>query len=149
MNSLGLAEIGARVDRALVVEAARAVLERRRAVITGAAARFDIEGVAASDGGASGVEGEAYAVGADASASAHALAEAVLREIAASLAPSLRPVINATGVLLHTNLGRAPLSAAAIERIRETAGGYSNLEYDLETGGAAGGMCTRRNCLRG
>src|SRR5262249_45469287 len=47
---------------------------------------------------------------------------------------SLRQVINATGVILHTNLGRAPLGAGAIEAICETAGGYSNLEYDLSTG---------------
>lgn len=46
----------------------------------------------------------------------------------------LMPVINATGVLLHTNLGRAPLSDAAIEEIRKVASGYSNLEYDLEKG---------------
>ncbi|MGC1201060.1 MAG: L-seryl-tRNA(Sec) selenium transferase [Candidatus Acidiferrales bacterium] len=59
---------------------------------------------------------------------------AVLSEIAAALAPSLRPVINATGVVLHTNLGRAPLSGAAAERILSTATRYSNLEYDLETG---------------
>ena len=47
---------------------------------------------------------------------------------------SLRPVINATGVVIHTNLGRAPLAAAAIARIGEIARGYSNLEYDLDTG---------------
>jgi len=47
---------------------------------------------------------------------------------------SLREVINATGVVLHTNLGRAPLAASAIEAIRATASGYSNLEYDLEAG---------------
>ncbi|HEX9036344.1 MAG TPA: L-seryl-tRNA(Sec) selenium transferase [Ktedonobacterales bacterium] len=46
----------------------------------------------------------------------------------------LRPVINATGTILHTNLGRAPLSARAIERIVQVAAGYSNLEYDLERG---------------
>jgi len=51
-----------------------------------------------------------------------------------SLAYSLRPVINATGVILHTNLGRAPLSQAALEHIREVAHGYSNLEFDLSTG---------------
>ncbi len=47
---------------------------------------------------------------------------------------SLRPVINATGVLLHTNLGRAPLSDAAIAHIGEVAREYSNLEFDLATG---------------
>jgi L-seryl-tRNA(Ser) seleniumtransferase len=47
---------------------------------------------------------------------------------------SLRSVINATGVVLHTNLGRAPLSDAALAAIAETASGYSNLEYDLESG---------------
>jgi L-seryl-tRNA(Ser) seleniumtransferase len=47
---------------------------------------------------------------------------------------SLRPVINATGVILHTNLGRAPLSDDALDHIREIASAYSNLEFDLETG---------------
>jgi L-seryl-tRNA(Ser) seleniumtransferase len=46
----------------------------------------------------------------------------------------LRRVINATGVLLHTNLGRAPLSASALAHICDTASGYSNLEFDLESG---------------
>lgn len=49
-------------------------------------------------------------------------------------APSLVPVINATGVILHTNLGRAPLSQAAIQAMQVTAQGYSNLEFDLESG---------------
>ena len=48
--------------------------------------------------------------------------------------PSLRPVINATGVVLHTNLGRAPLARPAIDAIVATAGGFTNLEYDLERG---------------
>jgi L-seryl-tRNA(Ser) seleniumtransferase len=47
--------------------------------------------------------------------------------------PSLRPVINATGVIIHTNLGRAPISRSAIEAIARAAA-YSNLEYDLEAG---------------
>ena len=50
--------------------------------------------------------------------------------------PSLRPVYNATGVVLHTNLGRAPLADAAVSAIQETAGGYCNLEYDIERGDA-------------
>jgi L-seryl-tRNA(Ser) seleniumtransferase len=45
-----------------------------------------------------------------------------------------QPVINAAGVVLHTNLGRAPLSPAALEAIREVAGSYCNLEYELESG---------------
>ncbi len=48
--------------------------------------------------------------------------------------PSLRPVINATGVILHTNLGRAPLAEAAITAAAEVARGYSSLEYDLDEG---------------
>jgi len=49
-------------------------------------------------------------------------------------APSLVPVINATGVILHTNLGRAPMSRAAIQAMQAVSLGYSNLEYDLERG---------------
>ncbi|HWN70931.1 MAG TPA: L-seryl-tRNA(Sec) selenium transferase, partial [Haliangium sp.] len=52
----------------------------------------------------------------------------------ALLRPSLRPVINATGVVIHTNLGRAPLGQAAIEHLCAVAAGYSNLEYDLDAG---------------
>jgi len=48
--------------------------------------------------------------------------------------PSLLPVINATGVIIHTNLGRAPLSDQALQGLHEIASGYSNLEYDLEQG---------------
>ncbi len=62
------------------------------------------------------------------------IAEAVGRQVRESLTHSLRPVLNATGVILHTNLGRAPLSEAAMRHIQEIAGGYSNLEFDLESG---------------
>src|SRR5579885_2998109 len=48
--------------------------------------------------------------------------------------PNLRPVINATGVIINTNLGRAPLSQSALAAVQQVAGGYSNLEYDLEAG---------------
>ena len=65
--------------------------------------------------------------------------EAILEEVAhrleRQLQPPLRPLINATGVILHTNLGRAPLAAEAIEAMHAISGGYSNLEYDTETGG--------------
>jgi L-seryl-tRNA(Ser) seleniumtransferase len=50
------------------------------------------------------------------------------------LAPSLVPVINASGVVLHTNLGRAPLSRSALEAIQNISGGYNTLEYDLKRG---------------
>src|SRR5262245_23661575 len=52
----------------------------------------------------------------------------------AALRPSLVGIINATGVVVHTNLGRAPLSDAATARVAEVAAGYSNLEYDLAAG---------------
>ncbi len=52
----------------------------------------------------------------------------------ASMRPSLTAVINATGVIIHTNLGRAPLSSAAAARVAEIATGYTNLEYDLARG---------------
>jgi len=52
----------------------------------------------------------------------------------AAMRPSLVRVINATGVIVHTNLGRAPLAAAALARVQEVAGGYTNLEYDLAAG---------------
>jgi L-seryl-tRNA(Ser) seleniumtransferase len=61
----------------------------------------------------------------------------VRAELAALRRPSLRRVLNATGVIVHTNLGRAPLPAAALEHVVEAARGYSNLEYDLQ-GGARG-----------
>jgi L-seryl-tRNA(Ser) seleniumtransferase len=48
--------------------------------------------------------------------------------------PKLQPVINATGVILHTNLGRAPLSRAANQAMAEISSGYSNLEFNLDTG---------------
>ena len=62
------------------------------------------------------------------------LVELALTVLASTRRPSLRRVLNATGVLIHTNLGRAPLAAAALERVVEVGGSYSNLEYDLESG---------------
>jgi L-seryl-tRNA(Ser) seleniumtransferase len=62
------------------------------------------------------------------------LVESVLAELAAARRPRLRRVLNATGVLVHTNLGRAPLAESALARVAEVGAGYSNLEYDLERG---------------
>ena len=59
---------------------------------------------------------------------------AVERHLRQSLSYSLIPLINATGVILHTNLGRAPLAVAALDHVRDTAGAYSNLEFDAATG---------------
>jgi L-seryl-tRNA(Ser) seleniumtransferase len=63
------------------------------------------------------------------------LAERALAELAAARAPALRRTLNATGVIVHTNLGRAPLADAALAHALEVGGGYSNLEYDLVAGG--------------
>lgn len=59
---------------------------------------------------------------------------AVREELAIAGRASLRPVINATGIILHTNLGRAPLAKAALDAIVSTSRGFANLEYDLESG---------------
>jgi L-seryl-tRNA(Ser) seleniumtransferase len=59
---------------------------------------------------------------------------AIEHQLRQALGYSLRAVINATGVILHTNLGRAPLGEGAIEHIRETAASYNNLEFDLVAG---------------
>jgi L-seryl-tRNA(Ser) seleniumtransferase len=111
LHSPDLAAIITSEGQASVTDAARAVLTRLRGEI--AAARLD---AAAIDLALSGISG------------------AVERQVRQSLSYSLRPVINATGVILHTNLGRAPLGASALGHIRDAASGYSNLEFDVETG---------------
>jgi L-seryl-tRNA(Ser) seleniumtransferase len=70
-------------------------------------------------------------------ASADVVAEierATIARLASDSVPSLRRVINATGVIIHTNLGRAPLGRTAAARVAELASGYTNLEYDLAQG---------------
>jgi L-seryl-tRNA(Ser) seleniumtransferase len=62
------------------------------------------------------------------------LAARLSAELASARMPALRRVLNATGVVVHTNLGRAPLPRAALERVLEVGSGYSNLEYDLAEG---------------
>jgi L-seryl-tRNA(Ser) seleniumtransferase len=73
------------------------------------------------------------------------LAAQLRAELSAARAPRLRRVINATGVIVHTNLGRAPLAEAALDRVREIGRGYSNLEYDV----AAGGRGSRQDHVAG
>ena len=112
---------GATPRWALVEAARRAIAERRAALVAGAAAADDAEIDAA-------------------------IAAAAVAARAAELArPALRRVINATGVALHTNLGRAPLAEAARRAVDEVARGYSNLEYDL----ARGERGSRHDHLRG
>jgi L-seryl-tRNA(Ser) seleniumtransferase len=101
------------LPRDLVVGAAREVLqETRDALLNGAVAN--------------GHPGGAYLL--------EELPVLVRRRVDALSRPPLRAVINATGVIVHTNLGRAPLSAQALQAITDAAAGYSNLEYDLEAG---------------
>jgi len=107
----GVAPLAARHGPAAVTDAARTVLARmREEVATGLldepALRLALDG----------------------------LAEALEKHLRQTLRHSLRPVINATGVILHTNLGRAPLAEATLLHIQETAGRFSNLEFDIEAG---------------
>jgi L-seryl-tRNA(Ser) seleniumtransferase len=94
-----------------VVDAARTVLDRLRQEITSGLLDADALELALSG-----------------------LPDSLERKLRTTMSSSLRRAINATGVILHTNLGRAPISEAAIEHIRETASHYSNLEFDLATG---------------
>jgi len=105
-----LAKLAARIPRELLVEVAREVLSGVRDEITGNSGVSVIPVIPAD------------------------LGEVIAREVERILARTLQPVINATGVILHTNLGRAPLTPAVLEEFRQTAIHYSNLEYDLETG---------------
>ncbi|MGH7615628.1 MAG: L-seryl-tRNA(Sec) selenium transferase, partial [Gemmatimonadaceae bacterium] len=66
--------------------------------------------------------------------SERAWTDAIAAAVQTAERPSLRRVINGTGVVLHTNLGRAPLPAAAIDAVARVASGLSNLEYDVEAG---------------
>ncbi len=106
----GVAALVERHGRALVLGAVRALVDQAR------------------ERTAAGASGEIEALRKDAAA---AVASALLSRQARSLVR----VVNATGVVVHTNLGRAPLSALAAARVAEIASGYSNLEYDLAEGG--------------
>jgi L-seryl-tRNA(Ser) seleniumtransferase len=111
VQSEGLATLVAQEGRAAVTDSARTVLTRLREEI--ASRRLDADGIDLAISG---------------------LPDAIERETRQRLRYSLRPVINATGVILHTNLARAPLAENALQHIRETAGVYSNLEFDLGSG---------------
>src|SRR5712692_12081314 len=105
-----LAALSKRADHNLVVEVARAVLADLRARIVG--------------------DSNWTALG----LSAASVEELISTEVERILSRSLQPVINATGVILHTNLGRAPLPETVVVEFRRSATQYSNLEYDLEAG---------------
>ncbi len=111
MRAPAVCALAAGYGRDSVVDAARVVLSRLRQEITSGLLDDDALELALSG-----------------------LTGALENQLRQALACSLRPVINATGVILHTNLGRAPLGDAAIEHIRETAASYSNLEFDLASG---------------
>jgi L-seryl-tRNA(Ser) seleniumtransferase len=95
------------------------------AVITALREATGVLRTALSDGAAGGVSADAAAARIEGDA---------VRWLAAAYQPSLRRVFNATGVIVHTNLGRAPLADAALDRVRALGGGYTNLEYDLGAG---------------
>jgi len=111
-----LLSLASRVDRNLLVEVTRTVLAELRSRIAGSAA--------------AGVVSELSVIATD----PESLEQRISTIVERILAHSLQPVINATGVILHTNLGRAPLSHAVLEELRQSATSYGNLEYDLETG---------------
>jgi L-seryl-tRNA(Ser) seleniumtransferase len=105
-----VAALGGKLERGFLVEMVRGVLaELRRAIVSGkplVERHLEVEGIEML----------------------------VVRSVEEQLAPSLRGVINASGVILHTNLGRAPLPAAILEEFRQSATQYSNLEYDVAAG---------------
>jgi L-seryl-tRNA(Ser) seleniumtransferase len=107
LSSATAVELASRYGRDLTVEALRAVVAEWRSVI--------------------------LQHGTDAPMPAMLLDEA-RTWLEALLAPTLQPVINATGVIIHTNLGRAPLSQAALAVVQAVGGGYTALEYDLTAG---------------
>ena len=76
------------------------------------------------------------------------VAAAVCQRIENAVRAEPRPIINATGVIIHTNLGRTPLSRAAIRAAEEAAQGYSNLEFDLESGARGSRQARSQSLLR-
>jgi L-seryl-tRNA(Ser) seleniumtransferase len=111
---------------------------RQRAAVRALEARFGADATVDALRAAAATVRAAMAAGDTALAGAPVIVARLEADAATRLdeqfRPSLEPVINATGVVLHTNLGRAPLAEAAIAQIAAVARGYSNLEYDLERG---------------
>jgi L-seryl-tRNA(Ser) seleniumtransferase len=105
-----VADLGRKLERGFLLEMVRGVLGQLRREI---------------------LSGESVEEG---NLAAEAIELHVVRSVEQVLAPSLRGVINASGVILHTNLGRAPLPAAILEEFRQSATQYSNLEYDVAAG---------------
>jgi len=106
---------------------------RQRAAVRALEARFGAEATVGALRAAAAEARRALASGAGAEV-VEGIEQATATQLAAAFRPSLAPVINATGVVLHTNLGRAPLAAVAIERVADVARGYSSLEYDVDRG---------------
>jgi len=111
---------------------------RQRPAVRALEARFGAAAVVDALRGAADAIRDAIAAGGHAGDTASAVADAIVSRAGDALArtfqPSLIPAINATGVVIHTNLGRAPLAAAAIMRLAEVARGYATLEYDVARG---------------
>ena len=111
---------------------------RQRAAIRALEARFGGAATVNALRNAAAAVREAVAHGDDSLSSAAdvtARIESMARDrLDQQFRPSLEPVINATGVIIHTNLGRAPLSGAAVDRVAAIARGYSTLEYDRARG---------------
>jgi len=108
-----------KVDEVLASPAVRGLLERAPRWAVVAAVRGEIERLRAE-------------IVAERSTAVDVDAGKVAGEVDELLKPSLQPLLNATGVVLHTNLGRAPLAAHAVERVAAVARGYANLEYRLD-----------------
>lgn len=125
-----LVTLAEKSGRHLVTQAVRHVLAEFRARLKNEPSQSAIPNPHAFDP----AQAEARPSAENAAEIAAEVLAAVVAKVEAALAPSLRRVINATGVVLHTNLGRAPLSRAAISQIAATAAGYSNLEYDVARG---------------
>lgn len=102
-----LVTLGETVPRPVVVDAVREAIDCARAAV---------------------LSGDAVGVDQD------SIADEAVRIASLRMRPSLRPVINATGIVVHTNLGRSRLAEDALRAVVEVAGNYSTLEYDVETG---------------